>query len=108
VFTECLANEELVKSIVTAADTSKEEFRIDISPSFVINGTMYAGYLSLEDLQAILDPLIAAAEAVRPVADDDAPAESGGFPSWPIFFGVAFVGLVVGTYVLRKSKSANV
>jgi hypothetical protein len=109
VFTDCLANEELVKSIVTAADSAREEFGIDTSPSFVINGTVYAGYRSLEDLQAILDPLIAAAAAANPFVEEDIdPGDPGAGRTLAMILGVLLAGFIAGTYFFQKSKSSDV
>jgi len=109
VFTDCLANEELVKSIVTAAATAREEFGIDTSPSFIVNGTMYAGYRSLEDLQAIIDPLIVAAAASNPFVEEEIdPGDPGGGLALPMILGILLAGIFAGTYFLRKSKSSDV
>lgn len=117
VFTDCLANEELVKSIVTAAATAREEFGIDTSPSFIINGTMYAGYRSFEDLQAIIDPLIVAASASNPFVEEESnpfveeeidPGDPGGGLALPMILGILLAGIFAGTYFLRKSKSSDV
>jgi len=109
VFTDCLANEELVKSIVTAAASAREEFGIDTSPSFVINGAMYAGYRSLEDLQAILDPLIAAAATANPFVEEEIdPGDQGGVLTLPMILGILLAGIFAGTYFFRRSQSSDV
>jgi protein-disulfide isomerase len=107
VFTDCLANEELVKSVVTSADAALAEFGIDTAPTFVINNVVYPGLRTFEEFQAILDPLIAAAQAANPAVEEVVPEDPGGFPTLPFVVGMVLIGLVAGTYFIRQSKPVD-
>ncbi|MBT4711112.1 MAG: hypothetical protein HOB82_06255 [Alphaproteobacteria bacterium] len=41
------------------------------------------------------------------VIEESLPVDPDGFPAWPIIIGLALVGIVVGTVVVRRSKSPS-
>ncbi len=56
--TECLKNQKLADGIVAVAKRANEEIHLTGTPTFVIDGKVYGGELTLDQLKAILDPLV--------------------------------------------------
>jgi len=56
--TECLKNQKLADGIVAETKTAEEEIHISGTPTFVIDGKVYGGELTMDQLKAILDPLV--------------------------------------------------
>ena len=54
----CLKNQEKADAIVAIGKRANEEIKLTGTPTFVIDGKVYGGELSLDQLKAILDPLI--------------------------------------------------
>ena len=54
----CLHNEELRKAIVAGRLSGEQEFDIDSTPTFIINGTKHEGVKSFEEFRSILDDLV--------------------------------------------------
>jgi protein-disulfide isomerase len=54
----CLADEELTDGILRTRLDAQSEHEISSTPSFVIDGTTYAGGRSIEEFGAIIDPLL--------------------------------------------------
>ena len=60
-FDACLANKEIFDSIVSMRGKAEQEFKVNSTPSFVINGTKMIGDLSVGEFRKALD----AAAAVK-------------------------------------------
>ena len=56
--TECLKNQKLADGIVAIAKRAGDEVHLTGTPTFVIDGKVYGGELTLDQLKAILDPLV--------------------------------------------------
>ena len=56
--TECLKNQKLADGIVAIAKRANDEIHLTGTPTFVIDGKVYGGELTLDQLKAILDPLV--------------------------------------------------
>jgi len=56
--TECLKNQKLADGIVAIAKRATDEVHLTGTPTFVIDGKVYGGELTLDQLKAILDPLV--------------------------------------------------
>ncbi len=55
---ECLKDKSKAEAMTTIAKTANDEIKLTGTPTFVIDGKVYGGELSLADLEAILKPLI--------------------------------------------------
>jgi protein-disulfide isomerase len=56
--TECLKNQKLADGIVAVAKRANDDIKLTGTPTFVIDGKVYGGELTLDQLKAILDPLV--------------------------------------------------
>jgi len=56
--TECLKNQKLADGIVAETKTADGEIHVSGTPTFVIDGKVYGGELTMDQLKAILDPLV--------------------------------------------------
>ncbi|MFC0809009.1 DsbA family protein [Ensifer sp. P24N7] len=60
-FESCLSDQALLEKVNAVAATGRE-LGVDSTPTFFINGKMYAGALPLDEFKAIVDPLVEAAK----------------------------------------------
>jgi protein-disulfide isomerase len=56
--TECLKNQKLADGIVAMTKTASQVTQLTGTPTFVIDGKVYGGELTMDQLRAILDPLV--------------------------------------------------
>ena len=56
--TACLNNQKLADGVVAIAKRANDEIKLSGTPTFVIDGKVYGGELTLEQLMAILDSLV--------------------------------------------------
>ena len=56
--TECLKNQKLADGVVAMTKLAEQEIHVSGTPTFVINGKVYGGELTIDQLKAILDPLV--------------------------------------------------
>jgi protein-disulfide isomerase len=54
----CLKDQSKADAIVAIAKRASEDIKISGTPTFVIDGKVYGGELSIDQLRAILDPLV--------------------------------------------------
>ena len=54
----CLKDQSKVDAVVAIGKRANEEIKINGTPTFVIDGKVYGGELSMDQLRAILDPLV--------------------------------------------------
>jgi protein-disulfide isomerase len=57
---ECLKNQTLANAIVAIPKRANDEIKMTGTPTFVINGKVYGGELTFDQLQAVIDPLLTA------------------------------------------------
>ena len=55
---ECLKNQKLADAIVAGGKLANEQVKLTGTPTFVIDGKVYGGELTFDQLKAILDPLV--------------------------------------------------
>jgi protein-disulfide isomerase len=58
-FKACLANQKVLDGIEAVRQRAIDKFKVQSTPTFFINGTSYAGALSIDEMAKILDPLVA-------------------------------------------------
>ena len=58
-FDKALADQELFEKMKTMQEQAANEFKLEGTPTFYINGKQLTGDKSLEELKAIIDPLLA-------------------------------------------------
>jgi protein-disulfide isomerase len=56
--TACLNNQKLADGVVAISKRANDEIKLTGTPTFVIDGKVYGGELTLDQLKAILDPLV--------------------------------------------------
>jgi protein-disulfide isomerase len=57
-FEACLKDQKLAEQIQGVAQRGNEQFKVESTPTFFINGKKYVGALSIGDLDKILEPLL--------------------------------------------------
>ena len=56
-FETCLQNQKLLDGIEAVRNRATDKFKVQSTPSFFINGTLFAGALTIEDMAKQIDPL---------------------------------------------------
>jgi protein-disulfide isomerase len=57
-FDACLKDQKLAEQIQEVAQRGNEQFKVESTPTFFINGKKYVGALSMPELEKILEPLL--------------------------------------------------
>ena len=57
-FEACLTDQKLLDDVRSVQKRGAEEFKVDSTPTFFINGKTYKGAMSIEEISAIIDPLL--------------------------------------------------
>lgn len=57
-FKACLTNQQLLDDVRATMERGSEEFGVNATPTFFINGQKYAGALSVDEMSAIIDKLL--------------------------------------------------
>ncbi len=57
-FDKCLTDQALLDQVRAVQKRGADEFKIDSTPTFFINGKTYKGAMSIEEMSAIIDPLL--------------------------------------------------
>ena len=57
-FEACLTDQKLLDQIRAVKNRGEKDFGVDATPTFFINGKKYPGALSIEEISAIIDPLL--------------------------------------------------
>jgi len=57
-FEECLTNQKLLDDIRSVRKRGADDFKVDSTPTFFINGKQYKGAMSIAEMSAIIDPLL--------------------------------------------------
>ena len=56
--TQCLNNQKLADGVVAITKRANDEIKLTGTPTFIIDGKLYGGELTFDQLKAILDPLV--------------------------------------------------
>jgi protein-disulfide isomerase len=59
-FNACLQRRELYDALIASKDGAAERFRINSTPTFIINGQVFPGARTLQEFERIIEPLLAA------------------------------------------------
>ena len=54
-FEACLTNQELLDDIRAVRQRGAEDFGVEATPTFFVNGQKYPGNMSIEEMSAIID-----------------------------------------------------
>lgn len=57
-FESCLTDQKLLDDIRAVRTRGGDEFKVDSTPTFFINGQQYKGAMSIDEMSAIIDPLL--------------------------------------------------
>ncbi|MER8405984.1 DsbA family protein [Mesorhizobium sp. M1307] len=57
-FEACLTDQKLLDDVRSVQKRGADEFKVDSTPSFFINGKTYKGAMSIAEMSAIIDPLL--------------------------------------------------
>jgi protein-disulfide isomerase len=57
-FEACLTDQKLLDDVRSVQKRGASEFKVDSTPTFFINGKTYKGAMSIEEMSAIIDPLL--------------------------------------------------
>ncbi len=57
-FNACLANQKVLDGIESIRQRAIEQFKVQSTPTFFINGTSYAGAMTIDEMAKIIDPLV--------------------------------------------------
>ncbi len=57
-FNSCLTDQKLLDQVRSVQKRGQDEFKVDSTPTFFINGQTYKGSLSIAEMSAIIDPLL--------------------------------------------------
>ena len=57
-FEACLKNQKLYDQVNSERDKAAQQFKIDATPTFFINGVKHAGEMSVAELAKVVDPLV--------------------------------------------------
>ena len=56
-FNDCLKNQELLDNVLSIQKKAAEDYGVDATPTFFINGTKYSGSMSAQDMGEIIESL---------------------------------------------------
>lgn len=57
-FDKCLTDQALLDQVRAVQKRGADEFKVDSTPTFFINGKSYKGAMSIEEMSAVIDPLL--------------------------------------------------
>ncbi|MBD0416008.1 DsbA family protein [Oryzicola mucosus] len=57
-FEACLTNQKLLDDVRAVRDRGAKEFKVDSTPTFFINGNVYKGALTVDEMSAIIDGML--------------------------------------------------
>lgn len=57
-FEACLTDQQLLDDVRSVRSRAAEDFGVDATPTFFINGKKYSGAMSIAQMSAIIDPLL--------------------------------------------------
>jgi protein-disulfide isomerase len=87
-FDACMANKALMDGILKVEYDAQQNLKVDSTPTFIVNGARYAGNMSLEQFDKILEPLLStpgtSGAAAPPGATQTAAVAGSATPATPI------------------------
>jgi protein-disulfide isomerase len=57
-FEACLTNQQLLNDVNATRERATKDFGINATPTFIINGKMYPGALTVEQMSGIIDSML--------------------------------------------------
>jgi protein-disulfide isomerase len=57
-FEACLTNQKLLDDVRAVRTRGADEFRVDSTPTFFINGQTYKGAMSIDEMSAVIDGML--------------------------------------------------
>jgi protein-disulfide isomerase len=57
-FDACLSNQKVLDGIESIRQRAVNQFKVESTPTFFINGTKFPGALSIEDMAKAIDPYL--------------------------------------------------
>lgn len=57
-FNACLSNQKVLDGIESIRQRAIKNFKVESTPTFFINGTSYAGAMTIDEMAKIIDPLV--------------------------------------------------
>lgn len=57
-FNACLSNQKVLDGIEAVRQRAANTFKVQSTPTLIVNGAMYAGSLTIDEMAKIIDPLI--------------------------------------------------
>lgn len=57
-FEACLTDQKLLDDVKAVQKRGADEFKVDSTPTFFINGNVYKGAMSIEDMSAVIDGML--------------------------------------------------
>jgi protein-disulfide isomerase len=57
-FEACLSDKKLYGDVNATRDRASDNFHVDATPTFFINGTRHGGELTIEELSKVIDPML--------------------------------------------------
>ena len=54
-FNACLTNQKLLDDVNSVRERGAKEFGVNATPTFIINGKVYSGDMSVDEMSAIID-----------------------------------------------------
>ena len=57
-FEACLKNQSVLDKVMAVRDKAKNEFKVESTPTFFINGEKHAGTMSVEDMSKLIDKFL--------------------------------------------------
>lgn len=57
-FQDCLTNQQLVDDIFAERNKAEKDYHVEATPTFLINGKRYEGFMTVDEMSALLDKLL--------------------------------------------------
>ena len=57
-FNACLKNQQLLDNVLSIQKKAAEDYGVNATPTFFINGTKYSGSMSAEEMGKVIDSLV--------------------------------------------------
>jgi len=57
-FEECLTNQKLVDDIFAERNKAEKDYSVSATPTFMINGKRYEGYMTADEMSSIIDSML--------------------------------------------------
>lgn len=109
-FTACLANPQIEEAVLKSRLQGVQEFNIESTPSFIINGKLQSGALPYSDFETVINTALSKTSDGSSVTEtsDVKIAKSDMSDSWPwlVVGGAGVLAVAAGILWWRKQSSA--